>query len=492
MKTPALNKQERTIETLRKELKDLEKHLSYLNKVYNYLRRDKLTKEFKNHIENLPKSLNKIGTSHQTIRIRKSKIESLRKKFKINKIDEIERSTKDSKEYAKRISSFLYLFFESEKYNTLKQENRLKRHFKYNTEYIKPSSTLPDNSENRSTLPTNTYTFVAYYFHIPKPKIEVIGSGGLELKGNDKNGFATFKIATSISDPASEKIFTGPYTKQYDKQYFINLSLESTKETLPIKFYSSNLSKNRELYLGAYISAIPKKINAGTILFLSTPKDLGNIEPILQSSTINSSNFKNIPETIRRYFSIKRYNYLKIKSDARTIDKINEFISSESMKTGKNLFITPPKPIVYIAHPNKSIDSRTFKNHGTTVAKLAKEISDELQNKVQIELHDKQKVNDSKDLAKVSPSLDILQKTSLFVLFYTHTASASFSLVQLGWALGKSKNILIYSKSDQISENTRRIDNYPNADVKSYYNLENEFDKIKSEIKIAIEKAIRN
>ncbi len=55
------------------------------------------------------------------------------------------------------------------------------------------------------------------------------------------------------------------------------------------------------------------------------------------------------------------------------------------------------------------------------------------------------------------PKINEIQKTSLFVLIYPKIERASFSLIQLGWALAHARSIIVFYEEGTLTENTLRL-----------------------------------
>ena len=97
----------------------------------------------------------------------------------------------------------------------------------------------------------------------------------------------------------------------------------------------------------------------------------------------------------------------------------------------------------------------------------------------------------------VPVTIQRLQTTRFFILIYTRSEKASFSLVELGWALAHAKVIMIFYEKHSVSERIETLDaindsladkNNKRMHVKEITDVKTSFDEICNEI----EKNIKN
>lgn len=250
----------------------------------------------------------------------------------------------------------------------------------------------------------------------------------------------------NVPDEVSEQ-YSGIYRKEAGILCFDFVALNS-KKSLHIKTYL--IKNNDEILLGSYVTTDVGRIIHGSIVLMST-------ESPQQSALISKENdeeLKLLPNAIINYLSVKWRNYHKVPYPYNTLSGLEEFVRKYQEKWARR-FIEREKTDVYFAIPGMAISNED----GSKYRVILKKILEDLKNSYELThafnfmiSRDKRK-----DSPSAKPNLGVVSNSSIFFLIYMHGTKASFSLVQLGWAMAHCKLVVVFYEENSLSKTILRL-----------------------------------
>jgi|GEM_PF-6655356 len=296
------------------------------------------------------------------------------------------------------------------------------------------------NTPNRKIL-TGTKWFV-YFVYSKKKQTPQIGRAILDyLDGNEAK-------LTNVPHITS-KAYTGRY---YNHERIIYFDLDNAdRNKLHIKIECPE-EANQEIALGAYCTYESNHIVTGTLIFQKIEDEVpeaGKATPELLSYNSKGDSrkiFEKIPACIKKYLCVKNLNYHSIPYEIYTLEELNKHIDNFNPfdeKRRANRFIESDKPTIFISVPSVSIKKNTSADAEfieSIIGQLREEFKEEA---TLVEKHSEW----ISPLNKVpGKSLKQLREVSIFILIISSVDVASFSLVQLGYAIAHCKRVLVFFK----------------------------------------------
>lgn len=355
-------------------------------------------------------------------------------------------------------------------------------------------------------------TFYFYFLDISRHKEPVLGRAVLK---------------TSINKTATVENIKGPYSVDYEGFYsylsdtvlFFDLQnptggsySHTTNKRLHIKVRCDN--PNLELLFGSYNTFDRGRIFTGSVVLKQLDeKEAQNPKPLTLSAWENREAFEKTDKNIRQYLSLKNRNYHKVPEHIPNTETLSEYLDNYNLMKNRNQkFLELRRPRIFIATPNSSLltsngnwdelqeDSATEENleldkHSQQVKRIASSLIEEFPNNQIVykdRLFDKKEGLENYEISDVDHhrppriGFKLLQRSRYFVLILPQTTKASLALVQLGWALSFTKNILLIYCKQSISHRLRALDGL-GVEKKSYSDLEKDFDDVLIRIKRFIE-----
>jgi len=283
---------------------------------------------------------------------------------------------------------------------------------------------------------------------------------GRGLLSTTKDNKAVLKIPDRYDDD-----YTGDFNYIGDNVIFFDMWGNERKKRLHIKINFRQAED--DIMVGSY-STFDRRIYTGSLVLEQLTNefvDLNELEPTFLSKVDNPQDFKEVKSAIKEYLAVKKQNHHKVpRMPAIDIDGLSRFLNAYPKPQPKNIedrFLELESPIVFISAPQTSIkgDSKMVK----AKKKVIKGILDDL--KTELEKHDEYQVKyedtdiqESYKMMKPFDCLRMLERTRFFILILTETEKASFSLIQLGWAIGLCKNVLFIYEGDIVSERLKSLE----------------------------------
>ncbi|MEQ9007029.1 MAG: hypothetical protein RLP12_04030, partial [Ekhidna sp.] len=137
----------------------------------------------------------------------------------------------------------------------------------------------------------------------------------------------------------------------------------------------------------------------------------------------------------------------------------------------------PLPPRLFIASPKTSLSGEERK-HEEFVEKIYSDIENKFGKDLEVRLrkHDME----AEELASYD-NLKYLEKTKFFILVLNSTNQASFSLVQLGWAMAHCKHCMVVFNPNNVSSRFSKAKNVGFV-PREYNDPENEYNEIIKDI----------
>ncbi|WP_367389000.1 hypothetical protein [Lewinella sp. LCG006] len=296
--------------------------------------------------------------------------------------------------------------------------------------------------------------FTIYTYHeVKRTKEPLLQLGVLFLHRDD-----TVDYYNPIEAPV--KKFSGTF--KITKGNIAIVDLDSignvdVKMQMQIYYREENLA---DLFLGSYMTYHNDRIVRGSLVATQFTNEK-KVESFLTGYNSNKAKLAQISPVILEFLSIRKYSYKRVPDEIYSIAALEKFLSSDFHENPEKRFIEGEKPSIIIASPNSSISSEVFSKNQSIIDKVKNSIEARFPGKLEIYIKSEQMPLDYKD-AIAPPSLKYIQRTRIFFLVYTSTSKASFSLVQLGWAMAYCKQIVIIYQKDSLSDNILRLDTFKN------------------------------
>lgn len=295
----------------------------------------------------------------------------------------------------------------------------------------------------------NEFTHNRYYvyFLYLDSKEPQIGRGVLII--NPKKSISDKNVVFQNVPDGKSSNYKGSSQQFQDRVLFLSLQANDSERNLHIELTYKKPSQ--DILLGSYSTFENNHIVRGSLVLQLIKKDNQNLIkplPTLSSFRKNSKEFFKIHKVIRRYLSLQLYNYHKTPEITPTLKGLSEFFMEHNYnEKAYQRFLEIKKPILFISSPNTSLNNEKAKIHEQSIQYITEELK-KIRQDIKIEsLHKGQ-----------TKTLEILRNTRYFVLVIDEVEKASFSLVQLGWALFFCKYIILFYRTGTISDELRYID----------------------------------
>ena len=322
--------------------------------------------------------------------------------------------------------------------------------------YDKSITLLNDYKEYRANEdPSKSRDFRLYYFHMDKNTLEPeLGRLQVNIVNEKKVTIKNFNEKRNF------------YGNIYEEMNSLVINADNrrkvNKVTIHMKFNSNDY--DNPLHLGAYITHEEGEIRTGSMIIV---KDEYKLEPakgkdLLNENIVEKLSEKQVTELgeeearILKYLNRRSKNFLRIPSsvqDFESLDKRSNQINRKELKNPLRRFVSSNKRKVHLASPSKFVigDSSNLR--------LLHDIKDNLKSmaKVNIPLEETEKY----EIDELDPvnTFSSMENTDIFVLIYTNTSHASFSLVELGYAIHSCKKCLLFHEGDSLSNQMKALAN---------------------------------
>ena len=281
-------------------------------------------------------------------------------------------------------------------------------------------------------------------------------------------------LETSIGNVAELENVVDGFSKDYSGTYeiikgnrkviYFDLKDDPVNTTRELHIKAVYMNPNDEIMLGTYTTYDEQFVYSGLIVLHQITNEKfseDEMKPILCSYRLNSKAFIAIPEAIKQYLSLKKRNYRSVPRTVPSLDELQVYLDEYvPLKNKKNRFLELEIPRVYLATPqgsSKQNGSSEKVGQPQNVDKLILEIEGALKNE-KVQLISKQTNSNmpASDLKSID-SLKLLKRTRFFILVITNVNKASYSLVQLGWALAHCKYIMLIYNDLYVSDRIKSI-----------------------------------
>ena len=304
-----------------------------------------------------------------------------------------------------------------------------------------------DNSKSRD--------FRLYYFHMdkntPEPEmgrlqVNIINEKRVTIKNfNDKRHF---------------------YGEIYEEMNSLVINADNrrkvNKVTIHMKFNSNDY--DNPLHLGAYITYEEGEIRTGAMIMV---KDTYKLDPAKGSNLVDSIKSANLDKKdqlklveeekqILRYLQRRSKSFLRIPSSVQNFDALMKRSDQLNMKEITNplrRFISSKTKKVHLASPSNFVfDDSSNLEMLHNIRKRLGSLAD-----VVIPLEETEKY----DVDELDPvkTFSGMENTDVFVLIYTNTDHASFSLVELGYAIHACKKCMLFHEGPSLSNQMKALAN---------------------------------
>ncbi|WP_024771745.1 hypothetical protein [Aquimarina macrocephali] len=285
--------------------------------------------------------------------------------------------------------------------------------------------------------------------------------------------------------------YEGKYRSINDNVIFFDLNTPDERKRLHLKICFHSIEN--EIMLGTYSTFDRLRVLSGSILLEQITHQNYTDEatkPILVSSIDHKEKFNAIDPAIRRYLSNKKKNYYKAPNFIPNKDTLHGYVSKcapPSLEHIENRFLELQKPIIFLSTPQSGLinDETTLELKKATIQNIIHNLKKEFQD-FQIRYEDTGLTN-AKEIIHPFNNLRLLQQTRYFIIILTKTDKASFSLIQLGWAIAYCKYVLIIYEDGAISERLKALEKISaNIQRIKISNIAEEQEKICQEISFFI------
>jgi len=258
--------------------------------------------------------------------------------------------------------------------------------------------------------------------------------------------------------------FSEDYEGEYDfikdrKVVFFDLKNDPINTTRELHIKMIYHRHDSQIQLGTYTTFDEQRLYSGTMVFQQITGDEKLEElsqeqknPVLCSYDYNSQIFGDIPSQIITYLSLKNRNYHEIPMTVPNLDELQVYLDEYKPIFNKtNRFLELNKPRLFIAIPTgKKDDSNVSDKERNKILSICSKLKGKLARRVEFNICESDQELD-RDNSKPQESLLTLKRTRFFVLIMGDISEASFSLVQLGYALANCKYLMVVFKNKSVS-----------------------------------------
>jgi len=310
---------------------------------------------------------------------------------------------------------------------------------------------------NRNARKFEIYT----YQELRRKKEPFIHVGLLEIK---EEANAWYYCAQELP----VRSYSGDFILTKDDIGVFNLSSVGNLEVnVQMQVYFRDQSA-AELFLGSYLTYENGRIVRGTLVLVPVDESV-DLEPYVARFDKKVPSLTDIEPTILEYLSIRKFSYRRVPDQIYTKAQLREFLNGEFHESPGKRFIESIRPEIIIASPNSSISSESFEKNQSIIDTFKKSIETTFPGKLNVYIRNEQMPEFYKE-ATAPPSIKHIQKTRMFFLIYTPADKASFSLVQLGWAMAHCKQIVVIYQKGSLSSNILRLNMF--KDLFNFYEVQ--------------------
>lgn len=288
----------------------------------------------------------------------------------------------------------------------------------------------------------------------------MLGRALLEIDDNHRVTFYNTNSDNSVDYFSSNKEEVGYKAFTHLSRGLICFDLYSKQEgrNLHLKVHCSD--KEQEVLVGQFVTYENTRIESGAILLHSTSSitdealdkneegDLKKLRGCYSLFSTEKQDFESIPEPIVDYFTLKMYNYQQSPKNISSIEKLSAFLDRYDRHAHKNTwFLEKNPPEIFVATPimgnnnyNEPLINDIVKDLGKDLPKF--NVTNNLEGTG---------INDKGELEPIK-NLEALKSTRIFILLLEEIEKASYSLIQLGWALAYCKLVVVVYKEDAVSK----------------------------------------
>jgi len=284
------------------------------------------------------------------------------------------------------------------------------------------------------------------------------------------------------------KNYEGVYHKLVSKKshyntIFINFNSPYLGDKAPgiahLRAYFTDIDSD-EILMGAYITYEEYRIVQGSVV-LERIKNDEAATPLLMSYKKSSKEFiEEVHWTIRRYLSLKHFNHVSVRNDITNTEELEEFIRSHPFPKWESRFFDEDIPTIFIAFPKLSHDVESSNEKNTLIQKLVTNLNDQLnpdKEKKKVKILKENTIIESFKRESITITLAPLQRTRMFILIYSKTSTASFSLIELGFAIAHAKTVMVFYEKGSISKRLAMV-NRMNIDLIEFDDLETDLETL--------------
>ena len=261
------------------------------------------------------------------------------------------------------------------------------------------------------------------------------------------------------------------------KVYSFNLCQPSEKvKERHLHFKVKFPNGRKRILFGSYTTYDTDDVYSGSLLFERIDEKSvlnGDIKPPLAISyDENPKEFKEFNKYVIEYLSLARDNHLFTDGPLGNFKELKRWMETENpFSLSERRFFDYPIPRLFIACPQTSLRADDDE-HEKFVNKLASDLKTQFKDVLEITI--KQKKDENGEMSS-RENLKYLQRTKYFILILNDVDKATFSMVQLGWAMAHCKNILVFYKPETVSSrfiDTKRLgfSKHPYNDTNDGYN----------------------
>jgi len=327
---------------------------------------------------------------------------------------------------------------------------------------------LEESSDPENNLSDRSW-FVYFLNYNGKSNSEpMLGRALLKIDVNDKIHFFNTGTEGSV-DYHAEVNEKGYKAFTQLQEGIIRFNLTSSKSGRELHFKVSCFDKDQEIMTGQFVSFINSRIVSGSLILHNTNAEYydqftelkdqegvsnreQNLKKFLGVYSIFESYdigcFKSIPEAFIEYFRLKSYSHQILPRKIATYSGLQKFLDNYDSHMHKNTwFLEKEYPEIFLATP---IYGSTGYNESLMV-QVVKDLEFDLPRfRVFHNLRDSGR--NEEDKLEPMKNLKLLRSTRVFILFIETIEVASFSLIQLGWAISFCKTVILVCKESNVSE----------------------------------------
>ena len=333
----------------------------------------------------------------------------------------------------------------------------------------------------------NTRWYAYFFYNFAEDQAR-LGRAVLSIDGDGHVKLENVKDNVSTNYEGTFEL-VGDYVAFYD--------LEGNREGAKIHIKILTGEKPREISIGTYTSFERQQVTSGAIVFEHKTDEREILTPGAFTYS-KDPEFKNIPEEIRKFLSLKSLNHIKVPQNIYSYIGLQEFnVNYPRRRNKRKLFFDVDEPILFLSSPSYSLQPEKHEQKSAVlndiISKLRKNLG---RDNIPIQIHypgsydvnrGRRRLNSAKKA--ILDNFEMLKRTKFFVLIYDSNA-VSTSLIELGWALAHCPVVLIfYNEVEGFPEVITTISNsrrYSLLDTKRIRSMEEDKDFITAQIEFEV------